>query len=153
VPLDVVALGGVCAPYVSGATVQALVSVESAGNPYAIGVVDGVLQHQPRDRAEAVATVRALQAGGWNFSAGLGQINVRNWARLGLDAQVVFDPCANLRAMQRLLRECYSAAPAEGQARLQAALSCYYSGNFSTGFREGYVARVVAAAARWQEAR
>jgi type IV secretion system protein VirB1 len=55
--------------------------------------------------------------------------------------------------MQRLLCECYSAAPAEGQARLQAALSCYYSGNFSTGFREGYVARVVAAAARWQEAR
>ena len=34
------------------------------------------------------------------------------------------------------------------QVALRQALSCYYSGNFATGFRHGYVRKVVAAAAR-----
>lgn len=135
-----------CAPYVHPATAQAIVAVESAFNPYAIGVVDGVLERQPRNRAEAIATVGALRAAGRNFSAGLAQISVRNWERTGVTADTVFDPCANLRAMQRILRECYARAPIAGeQQRLRAALSCYYAGNFVTGFREGYVARVLAA--------
>jgi type IV secretion system protein VirB1 len=57
-------------------TARALVSVESAFNPWAIGVVGGALVRQPRHRAEAMATAKALQAAGWNFSIGLGQINV-----------------------------------------------------------------------------
>jgi type IV secretion system protein VirB1 len=32
------------------------------------------------------------------------------------------------------------------QTALRQALSCYYSGNFATGFRHGYVRKVVAAA-------
>ncbi len=73
-----------CAPLVSPATAHALVAVESAGNPYAIGVVGAQLQRQPRDRAEALATARALAADGLDFSVGLAQINVRNFRRLGL---------------------------------------------------------------------
>ena len=57
---------------------RALVSVESAFNPWAIGVVGGALR-QPRTRAEALATAKALQDAGWNFSVGLGQINVGNF--------------------------------------------------------------------------
>jgi len=138
-----------CAPQVHLITAQALVTVESGRNPYAIGVVDGVLDRQPRTRAEAVATVRQLRAAGWNFSAGLAQINVHNWARLGLDAQRVFEPCANLRAMQTILARCYgsTARRAQGeQVRLRHALSCYYAGDFETGIQQGYVDRVVAAA-------
>ena len=141
----------VCAPYVHVTTAQAIVAVESSSNPYAIGVVDGVLDRQPRTRREAVATARALRAGGWDFSAGLAQINVRNWERMGLSVESVFDPCANLRAMQRILRECYARAEAQApdkQARLRKALSCYYAGDFVRGIREGYVDRVFAAAAR-----
>jgi type IV secretion system protein VirB1 len=50
--------------------------------------------------------------------------------------------------MQAVLGECHAraAAGASEQAALRRALSCYYSGNFSTGVRQGYVARVVAAA-------
>ena len=50
--------------------------------------------------------------------------------------------------MQAVLGECHAraAAGASEQAALRRALSCYYSGNFSTGMRHGYVARVVAAA-------
>ena len=136
-----------CAPLVHLGTAQALVAVESGFNPYAIGVVGGVLQRQPRNRAEALATARQLQAGGWNFSVGLAQINQRNLERLGLTTLAAFDPCQNLRAMQTVLSECFArtAVEAPPQAALRQALSCYYSGNFDTGFRHGYVQRVASA--------
>jgi type IV secretion system protein VirB1 len=146
------ALALTCAPQVHSDTVHALVRVESAFNPWAIGVVGGALLRQPRHRAEALATAQSLQAAGWSFSVGLAQINVGNFSRLGLTLTSAFDPCSNLAAMQTVLAECFERAnpvaggpPAE-QAALQRALSCYYSGNFSTGFRHGYVRKVQAAA-------
>lgn len=145
------ALALACAPQVHANTARALVSVESAFNPWAIGVVGGALVRQPRHRAEALATARALQVAGWNFSVGLGQINVGNFERLGLTLESAFDPCTNLAAMQAVLTECFDRARAPrthsplDQAALRQALSCYYSGNFATGFRHGYVRKVVAA--------
>jgi len=146
-----IALALACAPQVHPHTAHALVQVESAFNPWAIGVVGGALLRQPRHRAEAIATAQALQAAGWNFSVGLGQINLRNFERLGLTLQTAFEPCTNLGAMQTVLGECYGRAGqvalANPQITLQRALSCYYSGNFSTGFRHGYVRKVLVAAA------
>lgn len=137
-----------CAPTVHPDTVSALVRTESALNPNAIGVVGGSLIRQPRSREEAVATAMVLRDGGRNFSVGLSQINVHNFARFGIDLESAFDPCTNLRAMQQILGECASRAQrGDGeQHRLRRALSCYYSGNFSTGYRDGYVTRVVGAA-------
>ena len=50
--------------------------------------------------------------------------------------------------MQTLLADCYDRATAQDgagpdrpQAALRQALSCYYSGNFVTGFKHGYVNR------------
>ena len=146
--LAFIALAAACAPLVDTSTARALVDVESAFNPHAIGVVGGALDRQPRDRVEALATTTALQAGGWNFSIGLGQINVRNLGRLGLTVEQAFDPCTNLAAMQKLLGDCFeraSRATTLPQLALRQALSCYYSGNFVTGFREGYVVRVIRA--------
>jgi hypothetical protein len=80
-----------CAPQVHADTAHALVSVESAFNPWAIGVVGGALQRQPRHRTEAMATAQALQAAGRNFSVGLGQINVGNFSRLGLTLTTAFE--------------------------------------------------------------
>lgn len=146
-----VALALACAPSVHIDTTKALVRVESSFNPWAIGVVGGALQRQPANRAEALATAVALRASGWDFSVGLGQINVRNFARLGLTLQAAFDPCANLAAMQVVLTGCFDRAASSGhhkQRALRQALSCYYSGNFSTGFQHGYVQRVAHAATR-----
>ncbi len=145
------ALALACAPQVHADTARALVSVESAFNPWAIGVVGGALVRQPRHRTEALATARALRDAGWNFSVGLGQINVGNFDRLGLTVESAFEPCANLAAMQTVLAECFdrasaSASSAADQMALRQALSCYYSGNFATGFRHGYVRKVVVAA-------
>ena len=156
------ALALACAPQVHTHTAHALVSVESAFNPWAIGVVGGALVRQPRHRAEALATAKALQAAGWNFSVGLGQINVGNFERLGLTLDAAFEPCTNLGAMQAVLAECFDRArapaaaatapttaatpPPVDQTALRQALSCYYSGNFATGFRHGYVRKVVVTA-------
>ncbi len=147
--MDAIELVAACAPRIHPATAAALVRVESSFDPYAIGVVDGLLARSPRSRAEAIATAAALQRGGWNFSVGLAQINVHRWSSVGLTLQTAFDPCANLRAMQEILIECFARARparARDQDALGAALSCYYSGDFETGLRQGYVRKVVAAA-------
>ena len=144
------ALAMACAPQVDAATARALVAVESGFNSHAIGVVGGVLERQPRTVSEARATATALRQQGWDFSVGLAQINQRNFDRLGLTLASAFDPCENLRAMQAVLGECFDRAGrlSPPKVAIRQALSCYYSGNFVTGFDHGYVRRVVAAVAR-----
>ncbi|RBB38171.1 lytic transglycosylase [Burkholderia reimsis] len=158
-PLDFLSLMHDCAPQIAPATMAAIVRTESGFNPYAIGVVHGRLRRQPLNVAEAVATVRALEAGGWNFSVGLAQVNRANWPAYGLTAENTFEPCRNLAAGAAILHRCFAAAVTTGkfhagadyhadiQAALRASLSCYASGNFSTGYQTGYVQRVVESAA------
>jgi type IV secretion system protein VirB1 len=151
--MDTAALLGLvalCAPLVAPSTAYALMRVESSFNPYAIGVVGGSLQRQPRTYAEALATARQLHSLGYDYSVGLAQINQRNFARLSLTIESAFDPCRNLQAMQRVLGECMSRSQQSGapQRALRDALSCYYSGDFRTGYRDGYVRRVAAAVPR-----
>ncbi|HDR8989609.1 TPA: lytic transglycosylase domain-containing protein [Burkholderia vietnamiensis] len=158
-PLDFLSLVHDCAPQIAPATMAAIVPTESGFNPYAIGVVRGRLRRQPSNMAEAVATVRALEAGGWNFSVGLAQVNRANWLAYGLSAENALEPCRNLAVGAAILHRCYTAAvtiqksqartdyQADVQAALRASLSCYASGNFSTGYRTGYVQRVEESAA------
>lgn len=138
-----------CAPAINDGTARALVQVESSFNPYAIGVVGGVLERQPHNLAEALATAKMLRRKGWNFSVGLGQINIKNFERLGLDDRSAFGACPNLTAMQSILSECFVRArlqaPQEQQA-LRHAFSCYNTGNFRYGYNNGYVSSVVNAA-------
>jgi type IV secretion system protein VirB1 len=85
---------------------------------------------------------RWLEKHGYNFDAGLGQVNSSNLARLGLDVVSVFDPCANLQAASRVLAECYERASerwGEGEPAVAAALSCYNTGHFTRGVANGYV--------------
>ena len=139
--LDFNTLAQQCAPSVHPTTLQAVVRTESGFNPYAIGVVGGRLVRQPRDRAEAVVTAKALDAQGINFSMGLGQVNKANLARYGLTYETAFDLCANLRAGADILHDCYARAAktmGPGDGALRAALSCYYSGNFTRGCHAGF---------------
>jgi type IV secretion system protein VirB1 len=116
-----------------------VVHVESSQNPYAIGVVGGRLQRQPRSLAEAVATVEMLERGGHNYSVGLAQVNRSNFPRFGIEVpEQAFDACINLRTGARILAECLQ----RHDGRWGDAFSCYYSGNAETGYRHGYVRRV-----------
>lgn len=146
--MDFAALAQQCAPAVHPQTMRAVVQVESSFNPFAIGVVGGALVRQPVNKPEAVATAKALEAAGYNFSLGVGQVNRYNLAKYGLTVETAFDPCQNLRAAAGILAECFVRArrsPRDSQEALQAAFSCYYSGNFQTGFQHGYVRRVLTA--------
>ena len=145
--MDLVSLLLACAPLIAPGTAQALIATESGGNPFAIGVVAGSLARQPANLAEAVVTARALDAAGRNYSVGLGQINKSNFAKYGITLETAFDPCTNLQAMQGILSDCFERASPRGnsQTALRQALSCYYSGNFQTGFDHGYVRKVVTA--------
>jgi len=119
---------------------QHVVQVESSRNPFAIGVVGGYLARQPRTLEEALAAVRMLRDEGYNFSVGIAQVNRYNLAPYGLHTYAEsFDVCANLMAGSRILRECYDRSQDWGKA-----FSCYYSGNFVTGFRHGYVQKIFA---------
>ena len=153
IPLDFDAVATACAPHVAPATLRALAVVESGMNRYAIGVVGGRLQRQPRTLLEGIATVSALQQSKTRFSAGLIQIYAGNWPRLGLDRETVFDPCQNMRAAAAILSDCYGRATRttdQSQLALRKAISCYYSDNFVTGFAQGYVQKVVATALNFE---
>lgn len=153
-------------PNVSVYTMHQIASVESAHQPHAIGFKlirtvrssEGgkekvrreisTLRSQPKNREEAVQWARYLLAAGYEFDAGAAQIHSTNFASYGLTVETVFDACNNVRAGALILTDCYRRAlerfklPATA---LQAALSCYQSGNFQTGFHTGYVQKVVAA--------
>jgi len=153
--LDVLALAQQCAPTVSPPTMAAILHVESSLNPYAIGVVGGRLTRQPSTFDEAIATAKTLEAANWNFSVGIAQINRRNLAKYALTYEQAFEPCANVRVGAKILEDCFVRAKhrsTDTQAALRAALSCYYSGNFTRGLRPdnagkpSYVQKVLAQA-------
>ena len=138
-----------CAPDVDSLTMLAIVKVESGGQPWAININGGYqLVRQPRSQAEAVVTARHLVRLGYSIDVGHAQVNSANWPWLNLSAESAFDRCTNLRAAQTVLLDCFKRAPAvEPQMALRQALSCFNTGSFSAGFSNGYVARVLKAAA------
>ncbi len=135
--MDFIALAQECAPAVEQKTLAAIVKVESGFNPYAIGVVNGKLVRQPKNKEEALATAKALDAAGWNYSVGIAQVNIKNLPLYNLTISDAFNPCANLRVGAQILNECHTRAKkatSDQREALNMAFSCYYSNNFQTGF-------------------
>jgi len=119
--------------------VRHVVNIESSDNPFAIGVVGGRLERQPKNLEEAVATANMLESQGYNFSLGAAQINRYNLFKYGLYTyEKAFDLCSNLTVGAKILAECYTNAKGDWGK----AFSCYYSGNFVTGFQTGYVQKI-----------
>jgi len=134
-----------CPVDVPAAVMQHVVKVESSYNPYAIGVVGGHLVRQPQTLQEALATVHMLEDRGFNFSIGLAQVNRHNLQKYGLGSYAeAFQACPNLRAGSRILADCNQRA----SGHWGKSFSCYYSGNFVTGYREGYVQKIEASMAQ-----
>lgn len=128
-----------CQIDVPASVMQHVVKVESSYNPYAIGVVRGRLARQPRNLDEAVATAKMLEDKGFNFSLGLAQVNRYNLKKYGIKTyEQAFEKCSNLLAGSRILLECNTRAG----GHWGKSFSCYYSGNFTTGYREGYVQKI-----------
>jgi type IV secretion system protein VirB1 len=146
-----VGLAQQCAPAVAPETLLSVVRAESGFDPLVVAV-NGAPREvlHPATLAEAAATATRLIAAGRSVDLGLGQINNRNLAPLGLSIADVFDPCRNLAASAQVLQAGYTRAAASSgdtQAALRTAFSFYNTGDAARGFRNGYVDRVSRAAA------
>jgi type IV secretion system protein VirB1 len=141
----ILALASQCAPNVAPQTVAAIVQTESHGRPLALNVNGGSQPDAQIDAASAAATAQRYIAAGYSVDLGLGQINSRNMHWLGLTWDTVFDPCANVAALGRVITQNYNAAipGRDPQSALRVALSLYNTGSSSRGFRNGYVAKVI----------
>lgn len=140
------ALASQCAPTVAPETVLAIIQTESSGEPFALNVNGGRQPARQSNAADAAATAQRFVAAGYSVDLGLGQINSRNMRWLGLTWETVFDPCTNVAALARVLTTNYNSVKAgrDPQTALRVALSMYNTGSQTRGFRNGYVAKVVA---------
>lgn len=130
-----------CASSVPKNVALAIISQESGFNPLAIGVNRAKISFKkPKNQSEAIYIAKKLIEAGHNIDMGYAQINSANLKVLNLSVNQIFDPCINLKAMQFILNDCY--ARAKGNNRLQKAFSCYNTGNYSLGFKNGYVNKV-----------
>lgn len=141
-------LAQTCAPQSAPETLAAVAWTESRFDPLAIGVNRGPRPaRRARDAADAARIARGLLERGANLDLGLAQINSDNLEWLGLSPEAAFNPCRSLAAADRILRGGYRPKQDETpQQSLRVALSRYNTGHPERGFRNGYVARVEAAA-------
>jgi type IV secretion system protein VirB1 len=134
-----------CAPNISPVTLEAVIRVESGGDPLKIHVNGVRTQPEPATTAaKAAQLAEGFILRGYSVDIGLMQVNSRNLTALGTTVESVLDPCTNLRAGAAVLAADYALAARthpEGQPALQAALSAYNTGSFDRGLGNGYVAR------------
>ncbi|MFC7556390.1 lytic transglycosylase domain-containing protein [Pseudoroseomonas wenyumeiae] len=138
-------------PSVAFETLAAIMRTESGFQPFALGVNGpggGPVFPATRGAAVALAT-DLIQRQGRSVDLGLMQVNSGNLRVLRLTITEVLDPCTNLAAGARILREGYAAArrgEADPQQALRVAFSRYNTGHPERGFANGYVLRVQGAA-------
>ncbi|EHY4405009.1 lytic transglycosylase domain-containing protein [Salmonella enterica] len=143
-----------CAATIHPSTSLDVARVESGFNPYAIAEIvprperkpgdKGFITHIPKSKEDAVSITNQIEAKGRRYSVGLMQITSTNFKRYGVTAADLFDPCTNLSVFEKIITDCYQRG-----GTLKRALSCYYSGNFTTGqqpeaafSRTSYVQRI-----------
>ncbi|CCD29351.1 Putative Lytic transglycosylase-like, catalytic precursor [Candidatus Glomeribacter gigasporarum BEG34] len=146
-----------CAPSVHPITLGALIRTESGGYPYALS--DDGPQHlpwqarknllrsfYPKTLKEATDIAKMLIHNGHFVGIGLTQVNSQHLSRLGLTVEQLLDPCTNLRAGVWILTHFYIKALRQyknPQSALLAAISAFNTGDFKSGFANGYVQKVM----------
>lgn len=136
----------ICSPLIHHDTMNALVATESSYNPYSISIVNGKsLKKQPTTKADAIAILNDLDENNINYSVGIGQINKINFKKYNITGIDLLEPCLNLSIAQDILKECYKNSP---NLNVYEALSCYYSGNYQSGFKiekigNSYIDRII----------
>ena len=87
-----------------------------------------MISHFPKTKEDALKIVQNIESRNRRYSVGLMQITSTNFSQYGVNADKLFSPCTNLAVFEKVLLDCYTRG-----GNLKNALSCYYSGNFSTG--------------------
>lgn len=137
-----------CVPNIAQASMLAIVQVESKGNPLALNLNKGYrLQFQPQSKVQAQKWIEYLDKHNYNFDIGLAQVNIKNVNKYGHKATELLDPCTNLKIGSSILIKSYTSALPGSKSpdeAWQKAISAYNTGNFHSGFTNGYVGRVYA---------
>lgn len=135
-----------CATPVAQVKMPAIIKTESQNNPLAIGLNKGYkLKFQPKDPEQAKNWVEYLEKNDYNFDVGLAQINIKNIKKYGYTAKDLLDPCVNITVGSDILANNYKNAMSGSTSSTegwQKAISAYNTGNFTSGMRNGYVAKV-----------
>jgi type IV secretion system protein VirB1 len=151
-----------CAPTAPLATLSAIISAESSGNPFAFQLdfpgrllrqwqlPPGTLRlmRQPGNAKEALEWMDYLNAWHVSVDVGLMQVSTDEAARRHVPTAALLDPCTNIQTGWAILSEDYQLevrTSGPGQAALQHALSRYNTGETNRGIDNGYLARVMAA--------
>lgn len=129
---------------VSALTVQKIIAVESSGEYLAINVNAQKIRLTPsQTRFEAEKKASTLIDQNFNVDLGFMQINSRNLPKYKITVRDAFDPCKNINVGSRILKESFERAAnkntSSNQTNLMEALSAYNSGNFRSGFKNGYL--------------
>lgn len=126
-----------CAPLIDPVTMGSIIKQESGGVPFVINDNTGKKVYKFNNKQDAVLKATELISVGNSIDLGLAQINSKNLARLGLSVEQVLDPCKNISAGAKILRENY-----EKTNSLPAALSMYNTGKSNSSIGQKYAAGV-----------
>ncbi|ELI5720904.1 transglycosylase SLT domain-containing protein [Vibrio fluvialis] len=137
--LDIGLLAVECQQVVQTEVVRALIDVESNSNPLAVAVIGFDRFFQPSSLTMGNKMLNSLEKRGIKYSAGLMQITKDNFEAYGLDNYSVFNPCKNIRVGADIFHNCLMRSikkyGEEDKTRnYRNAASCYFSGNFRTGY-------------------
>jgi type IV secretion system protein VirB1 len=152
---EVEALSHRCAPLVDPEIMIAIARTESALHPYAVSInypMHTAEQHgyqgkvimlrQPKNKTEAIHWAEWYMNQGYTISVGLVQVNIQMAKQLGVKPMALFEPCLNLAAGAKILREDLAALPKSRQGLIRA-FSLYNSGSLSLGAANGYASTVM----------
>lgn len=90
------------------ALLVAIAKVESGFRPWVMNINhngQSVRVINPKTYEEAVYYLTYLHQNGYNYDVGIGQINVANIRRFGINPVSLLDPCNNLMVSAYILRE------------------------------------------------
>ncbi|MBY3003609.1 type IV secretion system lytic transglycosylase VirB1 [Rhizobium leguminosarum] len=137
-----------CAPSVDPTTLAAIAKVESGFDPLAAhDNTTGESLHWD-DQTQARRGVKDRLDAQHSIDVGLMQINSKNFPVLNLTIENALQPCKSLAAAAYLLKSRYAGGDndAARQLALRKAISAYNTGDLQSGFANGYVQKVEAAA-------
>jgi type IV secretion system protein VirB1 len=135
-----------CGPAVAPSTTQAIIRVESGGNPYVIN--DNTLKQSfsPKSKKEAIQLAADLLAQGHNLDMGLMQVNSCHLKTMKITLEEIFEPCRNITIGTTILADFYrrNNTGEDKNLVLFKALSAYNTGSAWRG--PGYVNKILKAA-------
>jgi len=131
---------------VDPSTTQAIIQVESGGNPFSIGDNTTRKSYSPRTKEEAIDLASNLLANGHSIDMGLMQVNSCHIRSMRLCLDDLFDPCKNISVGTRILADCYRRFDNQPDKTivLFKALSAYNTGSAWKG--PGYINKILKAA-------